>query len=162
LKTLYFIRHAKSSWEFDVSDDKRPLNEKGLHDAGLIGKELKEKITKKLDRILCSPAERAYTTAQIVLDHMDIKEDLFSVEPRLYDFAGGLVTEVIQECDDDINTLMIFGHNHAFTYLANQYGDLVIDNIPTAGVVAIEFDVAQWGNITKGKTIFTLYPKSLR
>jgi len=161
VKTLYLIRHAKSSWEFDVSDEKRPLNERGLSDASLIGKELKT-IIKKLDRVLCSPAERAYTTAQIVLDYLDIDKNLFSVESKLYDFGGSLVTEVIEECNDSIDALMIFGHNHAFTYLANLYGSLSIDNLPTAGVVAIEFDVTQWKNITKGKTVLTLYPKSLR
>ncbi len=161
MKTLYMIRHAKSSWEFDVSDDKRPLNSKGLKDAELIGKELKTLI-KPIDKILCSPAERAYSTAKIILKHLNVSDDIFSLEPDLYDFSGGQVVEVIQNCGDEIDTLMIFGHNHAFTSIANLFGSEEIDNVPTAGVVAIEFDVKSWKNINVGKTLIKLYPKSLR
>jgi len=161
MKTLYMIRHAKSSWEFDVSDKKRPLNQRGLKDADLIGQKLKS-IVKSVDKVLCSPAERAFTTANIVLSHLDIDESSFFVEPKLYDFGGSLVIEAIKDCDNAVDTLMIFGHNHAFTYLANLYGDEKIDNVPTAGVVIIEFDVSKWKKINVGKTLLTLYPKSLR
>ncbi len=161
MKTLYLIRHAKSSWEFDVSDEKRPLNSRGIRDAKLVGKEL-EKLIKPIDKILCSPAERAYSTAKIVLSYLALPEDIFSLEPELYDFGGNHVIEVIKNCGEEINTLMIFGHNHAFTSIANLYGDERIDNLPTAGVVVIEFDVDKWENIDVGKTLLTIFPKSLR
>ncbi len=161
MKTLYMIRHAKSSWEFDVSDEKRPLNQRGLSDADLVGKELKT-VIKSIDRVLSSPAERAYSTAKIVLSHLDIPESLFGLESRLYDFGGNQVIEVIKNCDDEINTLMIFGHNHAFTSIANLYGNENIENVPTAGVVVIQFDVKKWKNINVGKTLLKIYPKSLR
>ncbi len=161
MKTLYMIRHAKSSWEFDVSDEKRPLNQRGLSDADLVGKELKT-VIKSIDRVLSSPAERAYSTAKIVLSHLDIPESLFGLESRLYDFGGNQVIEVIKNCGDEINTLMIFGHNHAFTSIANLYGNENIENVPTAGVVVIQFDVKKWKNINVGKTLLKIYPKSLR
>ncbi len=161
MKTLYMIRHAKSSWEFDVSDEKRPLNQRGLRDADLIGEELKS-IVKSMDKVLCSPAERAYATAKIVLGHLNFPEDIFSLEPRLYDFGGSHVTEVIKDCDDSVNSLLIFGHNHAFTSIANLYGSEKIDNVPTAGVVIIQFDVEKWKNINVGKTLLKISPKSLR
>ncbi|MBQ0733241.1 SixA phosphatase family protein [Aquimarina celericrescens] len=161
MKTLYMIRHAKSSWEFDVSDEKRPLNNRGLKDADLIGKELKTHV-KSIDKVLSSPAERAHTTAKIVLSHLDLPESIFSLESNLYDFGGSQVIEVIKNCDDEINSLMIFGHNHAFTSIANMYGSERIDNVPTAGVVVIQFDVEEWKKIKVGKTLLKIYPKSLR
>lgn len=161
MKTLYIIRHAKSSWGFNLPDDKRPLNERGLRDAELIGKELKN-IVKPIDRVLCSPAERAYETAKIICDQLNISEDIFFLEPNLYDFEGSKVINVIKSCKDTIHTLIIFGHNHAFTSLANLLGSTYIDNLPTAGVVAIEFEAEKWQDINVGKTLLTIFPKSLK
>ncbi|MEW7291969.1 SixA phosphatase family protein [Aquimarina sp. 2304DJ70-9] len=161
MKTLYIIRHAKSSWEFDVSDEDRPLNKRGVKDAGLIGEELKTLI-KPVDKILCSPAVRAHSTAKIIVDQLDISSTIFSLEPDLYDFGGHKVVDVIKNCEDKINTLMIFGHNHAFTSIANLYGSERIDNLPTAGVVGIEFDCNKWKDINVGKTLLTIFPKSLK
>ncbi len=161
MKTLYIVRHAKSSWEFDVSDENRPLNKRGVKDAELVGKELKTLI-KTVDKILCSPAVRAHSTAKIIVDQLDVSDDIFSLEPDLYDFGGHKVVDVIKNCGDEINTLMIFGHNHAFTSIANLYGSEAIDNLPTAGVVGIEFDCNKWNDINVGKTLLTIFPKSLK
>ena len=136
MKTLYIMRHAKSSWEFDLDDHKRPLNNRGLRDADLIGKKLKSLI-KPIDKVLSSDAERAKITAKIILDNLDMDESLFSLESKLYDFNGHQVIEVIKNCTNDIEILLIFGHNHALTSLVNLYGNIVIDNLPTAGFVGI-------------------------
>ena len=161
MKTLYLIRHAKSSWEFNIEDHKRPLNQRGLKDADLIGKALASRL-KYIDKILCSDAERAKTTAKIILDHLGFSQNIFELESKLYDFSGDQVIEVIKSCEDDINSLMIFGHNHAFTSIANFYGNEVIDNLPTAGVIGIEFNVTRWKDISVGKNVLTLFPKELK
>ncbi|SEK35715.1 phosphohistidine phosphatase [Aquimarina amphilecti] len=161
MKTLYIIRHAKSSWEFDLDDHKRPLNKRGLRDANLIGKELKG-LVKTINKVVSSDAERAKSTAKIILDNLEIDDSIFSLEPNLYDFNGHQVIEVIKNCDNKVNTLLIFGHNHAFTSIANLYGRDMIDNLPTAGVIGIEFDIDSWKDISVGKNILTLFPKDLR
>ncbi|MCK8520314.1 histidine phosphatase family protein [Aquimarina sp. D1M17] len=161
MKTLYMIRHAKSSWEYDVPDDQRPLNKRGLRDAELVGEHLKTLI-KPIDLVLSSPAKRAFDTAKIILSKLDISGDIFKVERELYDFGGNQVIETIKNCDNKINTLMIFGHNHAFTSLVNLFGSETIDNLPTAGVVGIEFEEDSWKSISVGKNLLKIFPKSLR
>ncbi len=161
MKTLYLIRHAKSSWEFDVSDENRPLNERGFKDANLIGEKLKD-IVNTVDRAISSPAKRAHTTAEIILKHLGLPDEVFDLEPDLYDFEGYGVMEAVKKCDDAIQTLMIFGHNHAFTSIANFYGDQRIDNLPTAGVVKIQFDIEKWKDIGVGKTLLIVSPKMLK
>ncbi len=161
MKTLYLIRHAKSSWEFDVSDEQRPLNKRGLKDADLMGEKLKP-LVKPIDLVISSPAKRARTTAEIVLSRLDVSDEIFNLEPDLYDFGGQSVIEVIKKCDNTVNTLMIFGHNHAFTSIANLYGNERIDNLPTAGAVGIEFDVEQWKNINVGKNLLMIWPKMFK
>ena len=63
MKTIYFIRHAKSSWDhFGISDKDRPLNDRGEQDAPRMAQLLKEKGVQP-DQLVSSPAKRAFTTA---------------------------------------------------------------------------------------------------
>ena len=43
------------------------------------------------------------------------------------------LTNVISNCDDDIDILMVFGHNHAMTAFVNTYGDEYTGNVATSG-----------------------------
>ena len=81
---------------------------------------------------------------------------------RLYDFSGGTLLDVIRNCDSSINSLLIFGHNHAITSFVNTYGNVYIDNVPTSGVVIIEFDINDWKNLQQGITINTIFPSDLK
>lgn len=161
MKTLILVRHAKSSWELNVIDHERPLKEKGLKDAKLISKHL---IQDKLspDLVLSSDANRTKTTASIFMDNLKIKEDKMQLNHDLYDFAGRNLLEVIKNCDDDVENLMIFGHNHALTSFVNTYGNKIIDNVPTCGVVILEFNIDRWKDLNKGTTLKTLFPKDLK
>ena len=45
MKTLYIVRHAKSSWVYEgVKDIDRPLKKRGINDAYLISSVLEKKI----------------------------------------------------------------------------------------------------------------------
>ena len=57
---------------------------------------------------------------------------------------------------------MVFGHNPAMTGLVNDLGDKEFDNIPTTGLVVIDFDSQSWSDLGKGKTLLNLFPKNLR
>ena len=44
MKTLYIVRHAKSSWEYDgIKDIDRPLKKRGINDAYLVSTVLEKK-----------------------------------------------------------------------------------------------------------------------
>lgn len=160
MKTLYLIRHAKSSWEFDLDDHQRPLEQRGLEDAPKMGKYIREKISLP-QRIMSSDAVRAKTTAVLYLKELGIPEEKLELDHRLYDFTGNQLDKVIKECDSNIDRLMIFGHNNALTFWVNQYGDKVIDNVSTAAFTTITFDVDDWKKIKKGKTTLYIKPKQL-
>ena len=57
---------------------------------------------------------------------------------------------------------MIFGHNHAFTSISNIFGSIFIDNLPTSGLVKINFDTNNWADIKQGQTELILIPKELK
>ena len=160
MKTLYLIRHAKSSWEFDLDDHMRPLNQKGLEDATKMGVYIREKIQIP-QRIVSSDAVRAKSTAVLYLKELGIPEEKLELDNRLYDFTGNKLHTVIKSCDNRVDRLMIFGHNNALTYWVNQYGDKQVNNVSTAAFTAITFDVDDWSKIQKGQTTLYVKPKHI-
>ncbi|MCB0447484.1 MAG: histidine phosphatase family protein [Gelidibacter sp.] len=161
MKTIVLIRHAKSSWDYDVIDQNRPLSNRGINDANLLSNHFKS-FGFKPDAIFSSPANRALTTCNIFIKNLNYHEKLLSVNDQLYDFGGNLVANFIKFFSDDFEKVMIFGHNHAFTSIANSFGDKNIDNVPTCGLVMIEFDVESWIETRKGKTKLTIFPRDLK
>ncbi len=161
MKTLILVRHGKSSWEYSVSDKDRPLLERGVNDGLLIGSTFNGQNI-KIDAIYSSPANRALHTCMIFLRQLRFPFDKFQISEQLYDFSGDDVLHFAKELDNRFETVMIFGHNHAFTHLANSLGNTYIENVPTSGLVHLEFDVSDWKSLSKGTTKQTIFPKQLR
>ena len=161
MKTLYLLRHAKSSWKHDVIDHQRPLKKRGLNDAELVSKHVKKKV-KAPEKIISSDAERALTTALFFKEAFKIADKDFSTNHNLYDFGGRQVLEIIKNLNDSWDRVMIVGHNHAFTSIANMLGDEYIENLPTCGFVQINFDEDHWRDVNVGKTKFTVFPRDLK
>jgi len=161
MKTIYIARHAKSSWSnSNLSDFDRPLNERGLRDAPYMGSKLKEKgVNPQL--IVSSSALRAFTTAKIIAKKLGYSKDKIRKEELIYDAYASDLLEYINNLNDKLNNVMLFGHNPGFTSLSNYLTGIPIDNIPTCGIVKITFDVDNWKEIapSKGELIFFDYPK---
>lgn len=161
MKTLYMVRHAKSSWEFDVIDHKRPLKERGINDSILVSNHVAKNFEPP-QHMVTSDAIRALSTANYFKEAFNISDTHFKITHDLYDFSGHKVMEIIKNLSDDYNTVMIVGHNHAFTSIANMLGKKYIDNVPTCGFVHIQFDETHWSAITTGNTIATVFPRHLK
>ena len=160
MKQLILMRHGKSSWEHEVSDKERPLQQRGVDDAHRVGSTFLEK-GPAVDFIFSSPANRALHTCLIFMGETGHPKDRFKVDGALYDFSGESVKGFVEQLDDRLATVAIFGHNNAFTSLANSWGDRYIENLPTAGLVHIIFDGDRWSTISKGRTEQLLVPKHL-
>ncbi len=161
MKRLILVRHAKSSWNYEVGDKDRPLKERGINDAYLVANHLSKK-GYNIEAVFSSPANRALHTCIIFLRTLGVDFNVLTVTNNLYDFSGGSVLNFIKSLDNSLQTVMIFGHNHAFTSVANQLGNEYIDNVTTSGTVVIDFDEDNWENITKGKTNQIIFPKHLK
>lgn len=161
MKTLYLVRHAKSSWEHDVEDHKRPLKKRGQRDAKLVSEQVRKEIFPP-QKIISSDAVRALSTAEYFKKALKIDEKHFKTDHQLYDFGGQNVIRTIKSLDDDLNYAMLVGHNHALTSVVNMLGDRYIENVPTCGFVMMQFDEEKWSKITTGKTIKTIFPRDLK
>jgi len=161
MKTLYLVRHAKSSWKHDVEDHQRPLKERGLKDVQMVSQKVKTEIQPP-QRIISSDAVRALSTAKFFKEALEVSDSNFETKHELYDFSGQNVMRVIKALGDDLNSVMIVGHNHAFTSLVNMLGNRYIENVPTSGFVMLQFDEDKWSDITTGETLKTIFPRDLK
>ncbi|QAA81056.1 hypothetical protein EI546_04640 [Aequorivita sp. H23M31] len=161
MKTLYLVRHAKSSWKHDVDDHERPLKERGQDDGLLVSKKVSSEIEAP-QKIISSDAVRALTTANFFKNAWNLPESQFDTSHDLYDFSGQAVIRFIKSLDDELDRVMIVGHNHAFTSIVNMFGNRYIENVPTCGFVMLEFDENHWSDLTTGKTVKTIFPKDLK
>ncbi len=165
MKQLILIRHAKSCWDNTLTDIKRPLKNRGLKDAELVSNQLSrdlENLDISPDLILISTAERTKLTAKIFIKNLKWNDIEAQLNSDLYDFSGETAFNVITTCPNHVNTLVLFGHNPAFTLLASQLGSDFIENIPTSGVVILTFNVDSWESIENGETIKRVFPRDLK
>ncbi len=162
MKNLIFVRHGKSSWDFDVNDQDRPLKLRGIRDGQRVANVFKTLAGLKPDRIFTSPANRAVHTCMIICRNLDYPMENVQITRALYDFSGESLIQFVKSLDDSLRTVAIFGHNYAFTNVVNQWGNRRLDNVPTSGLVHIKFPVDQWASISQGSTEQVIFPKEIR
>jgi phosphohistidine phosphatase len=100
-----------------------------------------------VDRVISSSAVRALSTAELVTREMGLPWDEIQIEDALYHATEEDMIDLIQEQDDYIDGVMLFGHNPGMTYLVNDFSDLDLDNLPTCGVVVLQFEIENWNEI---------------
>jgi len=163
-KTLYLMRHAKSSWKKPLPDHERPLNRRGKEAAERIGRAL---VCRHLlpELILSSDAKRARATAKRVLrafepDH----RPALRLDPALYEADAGDILQEISQTDETLCKLMVIGHNPGISALAQLLtGDTSPEWLPTGAVVGMKIEGKRWKEIEPGdgKLFLRLFPREL-
>jgi phosphohistidine phosphatase len=150
MKTLFLVRHAKSSRDDTAMPDRdRPLNDRGSRDAPKMGERLAKRDVKP-DLILSSPARRALDTAEIIAKKLDYKRKDIVVDDRLYAVTADDLLAFIRELGDKLERVMVFGHNPELTELAHRLSSK-ITHMPTCAVAEFTFDSKSWSNVGKDK-----------
>ena len=164
MKSLYLLRHAKSSWaQAGLSDQQRPLAERGLHDAPMMGERFNSR-GETIDRVMSSPALRAHTTARLFAEAAGFPPEDIVIEPDLYFLGSGSIQDVILGLDDQLQSIMLVFHNPDITHFANAIDyEVSIDNVPTSGLIKLNCDLEQWRDWSIAGTTFDYfdYPKNL-
>jgi len=164
MKTLHIARHAKSSWDYpELSDEERPLLRKGIKRTRKTGTFLKDKKI-RIDKIISSPAVRAYETARILAGVLNYPEDQIKVVNSLYHANTNVLLDQLYSLPDEIDSVMLVGHNPMFTNFANHFLAVKIDWLPTSGIVSIDFNTDKWENImmAERETRFLVFPRKLQ
>ena len=162
MKTLYLLRHAKSSWDDpSLKDFDRPLNGRGLKAAPRIGAYMrKEKI--RPDVIVSSPALRAQLTASMVSEAAGLTSPV-QFDERIYEASAQKLFEIVAGFEDEVKTAMMVGHNPGFEELLEALtGEAA--RMPTAALACIEFKLEKWSDIAaeSGKLKWLIRAKDLK
>lgn len=165
MKTVFFIRHAKSSWDDpNLDDHDRPLNKRGEKDGPKMAELFLEQFG-EVDAIISSTAVRAKTTAGLFAAALNIEgTDRVLHTSSLYCSMSREVHDVIRSLPDAYESVALFGHNPSFTSIANQFEGQVIPNIPTCGIVQIQSNINHWADWSarKGSIQAFIYPKMFK
>lgn len=147
VKTLSLIRHAKSSWKYAQLDDRdRPLNNRGVRDAALMGMVLSQR-GHSPSLIISSPALRALRTAEALAAAIGYPEANLRLDSRIYHAGAAQLLDLARQFDDALDWVACVGHNPGLTELVGLLVEDGPDNVPTGAVVDIRFNTQRWQEI---------------
>lgn len=144
MKTLLLLRHAKSDWNADYGlDHDRPLNDRGVRSAGIIGRILAGRDLVP-DHIVSSTAVRARKTVELAAAAGAWSSSV-SLDERLYGTGWPTVLEVGAEAPD-VERLMLVGHQPTWSSVAFQLTGEDVE-MKTATVAGIELAIDSWSQL---------------
>ena len=161
MKVVYLFRHAKSDWaEAGLKDHERPLSERGKKAAPQIAAYIKSKKYRP-DLILCSTARRTVETydalKEVLGDSVSVRfeDSIYLAEPRH-------LMDRLRWLDDDVNSVMIIGHNPGMAQLALQLAQSPKDGeeekshkrmrekFSTGALAVIKIPTKTWADLKEG------------
>ena len=156
------MRHGKAEDGYGKSDFERELVEKGRKKTSKVAHFLKSKLVKP-ERLLVSMSQRTIETAALICKHLEINSSLVSEEKSLYLASTNSILDVIYCVNDNVDEIMILGHNPGLSSIATYLCKDEIDWMPTSAVVGIEFKIDRWNEINSkpGELLFYAKPSDL-
>ena len=168
MKTLYLIRHSKSSWNSEhASDWDRALMDRGILDAHLVSGYIKTSYGIEMGGgvkygFYSSSGVRAAHTALIFMKTFGVPASQLKLDDQLYLCPAEELQRVIRSTNDNVDTGFYFAHNPGVTNYINQYTNGRIDSVPTTGVSQIRFNIDRWSELgDEGELLNFDYPKKL-
>jgi phosphohistidine phosphatase len=156
MKTLYLLRHAKSSWDDPGLDDhERPLAPRGRKAAKKLASHLRAAgVTPEL--VLCSPARRTRQTLDLIRAALGDPE--IRVDEALYGASEGLLLERVQAVDPQVQSLLVLGHNPGLQAFglelagrgAEQVRSRLHEKMPTGALATLSFAGQGWAAVEPG------------
>lgn len=165
MKTVYIVRHAKSSWEDPyIPDHFRKLIPEGEERTIKVAKHLRMKFVNP-ELIITSSATRALETAKIIAKELRYPLDQININSTFYRAEREEIMETLFYLPNEEESVMIVGHNPTFTVLVNSFlnPEDQISKLPTSAVAAFRFKTEYWEEIDTVKTHleFLITPKDL-
>ncbi len=162
MKTLFLVRHSKAvTRKANLPDFQRTLVKSGEKKATSMAKKLKkEGVTP--DLMISSTANRALETAHLFAQNLDYPTHEIMVKDALYnEMSPEALLYLVRQVNDRYKSVMLFGHNPAFTDFACHLVKGFDQDIPKTGIVGIQFQKDNWKDVSKGsgKVEFFEYPR---
>jgi len=145
MKILILQRHAEA--ENDGDDDlSRPLSPIGLSEAAVQGETFRQ-LELYPELILHSNAMRARQTAEIMAVKLELSQGYTVEDQELYTFDASELISQIRNLPDDVDSILIVGHNPAIEEAADALGNSCFDHFMPSEAAVFNFDVEEWRGI---------------
>ena len=163
MKTIYLIRHAKSSWEnHNLSDFERPLNKRGMNDTEKIGQKLNQ-LNFNPEKIIASTSARTTATIQLLCEHTNYNFKNVAFNSTLYHPSRENFMQILEDLPDELESVALVSHNYGISEFADYLTENFMEAMPTCAVVCIELEIDSWKEIVRGLGAkkWYIYPKML-
>lgn len=162
MKTLLLVRHAKSSWNSDVSTDfERPLNNRGMRDAPEMANRL---ISRGLipDKLISSTAARALATARLLVQGLSLDSKILATTDKIYEAPVQALLDTICGIDDRFQTVIMVGHNPGMSATGNYLCEKARLEMPTCAMACLQLETDSWSHVYRdcATMLWYDYPKS--
>jgi phosphohistidine phosphatase len=148
MRTLYLLRHAKSSWDDRaIADFDRPLNDRGRRAAPFMG-ELIRKRGLVPQAIVSSPALRARETAEAAAAAAGYS-GVILFDASVYEASPNDLRKIIAGFDNSWSAAMLVGHNPGMEGIV-YYLTGHVEPMPTAALAIIELEIDKWAELDEG------------
>ncbi|RWC50039.1 MAG: histidine phosphatase family protein [Mesorhizobium sp.] len=168
MKQLLLLRHAKSSWDDpDLNDFDRPLAERGVKTARLMGRELAARGWLP-DLVLVSAALRTRDTWRLVAAELSTHPRIAFTE-ALYGASAKDILNQVHQADPSCGSLLVVGHNPGLEDLAKQLAGSgsepkarkrLDEKFPTSALARFVFE-GDWPGLSVARLTHCLRPKDL-
>lgn len=154
MKTLYLLRHAKSSWDDPgLKDEERPLNERGFRAATVMGLYFAQ-CGFRPDVILCSSARRALETLDQIRPRLAGKPAL-TIDKAIYRADSKALLELVRSLPEETGSVLVVGHNPALEEFAVSLAgggakdarERMEQKYPTCALAIFSLPKQPWGEI---------------
>ena len=155
-RKLYLLRHSYAGSAGGIRDKDRALTMEGITATRILGDKLSEQNFNP-QKILCSTAERASSTAINLMEELGLSEKMITYEEKLYEASVREALEIVNDCDPNVRSLLIIGHNPTITFFGEYLTATGIGNMDPCGMVTIEFNDIKWKEVSQGSGNFVSY-----
>ena len=151
MKILCLVRHAAAGTAKDGSDIHRPLSPEGRKQARRLAVRLADRRVSP-DRIVASPADRAFETATALADALGVNEAAIQLDGRIYDASAAEdLLRIVRSFDGGESVVLLVGHQPVLGELTLLLVPEFSGSFPRAGTACIGLDIPSWKDAGLGK-----------
>lgn len=158
-RTVFLLRHAKSSWAEQLPDAERPLAPRGERAAAAIAGYLRDRGIRPA-LVLCSPARRTRQTLAAIESSLDCPVE---IRDELYGAWESQLLECLRALPDSVGSVLLIGHNPGIEELALSLAshgarlDELAAKFPTGALATLELDRHRWADVRPGDAELVAY-----
>jgi phosphohistidine phosphatase len=151
MKKIVFIRHGRAEDpSSEITDFDRSLTIRGKVISRMMARVFREN-EKDPGLIITSPAFRALETAFIFASEFGIKPERIRIESDLYYKTNlKILLNILNLVSDETNIITLFGHNPAFTEMADRLSIEGWEFMTKTSIACMSFSSKTWSGIKPG------------